>query len=56
VTDDDDDDDDDGEIVCENFRRRNRLMDRLVAPFDFIELLAGICAVIGTIAWLLRVR
>jgi hypothetical protein len=28
----------------------------LIAPFDFIEVLAGVCALIGIIAWLVRVR
>jgi hypothetical protein len=48
-------DEDEPEIVCESYRHRIRLMDRLIAPFDFLELLVVVGGAIGAIVWLLRV-
>lgn len=41
---------DESEIVSESYRRRVRLMGRLMAPFDILELLLIVGGVIGAIA------
>jgi hypothetical protein len=41
--------DDDSEIVSESYRRRVRVMGRLMAPFDVLELLLVIGGIVGAI-------
>lgn len=41
---------DQSEIVSESYRRRVRLMGRLTAPFDIVELLLVAGGVVGAIA------
>ncbi len=46
-----------GEVVSESYRRRVRLMDRLIAPFDVLfglELLLIVAGVIGAILFALE--
>ena len=45
---------DEDEIVSESYRRRVRLMNGLIAPFDFIELLMIVVGVIGVIVLVLK--
>jgi hypothetical protein len=42
------------EIVSESYRRRVRLMNRLLAPFDVLELLVIVGGVIGVIVLVLK--
>jgi len=45
---------DESDIVSESYQRRVRLMGRLMAPFDILELLLTVGGAIGVIALALK--
>ena len=47
-------DEDDSEIVSESYRRRVRVMGRLLAPFDIVDLIVSAGGVIAVIALALK--
>jgi hypothetical protein len=49
------DEQDESEIVCDSYRRRERLMGWILFPFDFIDLIALAGGAIALIAWACKV-